>query len=142
VLRPRGKFIIFTALPEQMENYWLQHYFPEMMHRTIKQVPSLKLITQAMHHTGFKLVGSEKYFVQENLKDLFLYSGKNHPAIYLDGDVRNGISSFSSFCTKVEADIGLRNLAHDLANGEFSSVRKKYKDDQGDYIFLVLEKIK
>jgi len=142
VLKIRGSFIIFTALPEQMENYWLHHYFPEMMRRSVKQMPSLRLINQAIHHTGFKLISSEKYFVQENLKDLFLYSGKNHPAIYLDEDVRKGISSFVNLSSSAETQTGLKNLAIDLANGTFEDVRKNYNDDLGDYMFLVLEKIK
>ena len=142
VLKLRGKFIIFTALPEQMENYWLHHYFPEMMHRSVKQMPSLKLISQAVQHTGFNLIQAEKYFVQNDLRDLFLYSGKNHPAIYLDEDVRNGISSFKYLSTPQELELSLKHLAHDLANEQFDTVRKNYSDEPGDYMFLVLEKIK
>lgn len=142
VLRSRGRFIIFTALPEQMEKYWLHHYFPEMMRHAIKQMPSMKLINQTMHHTGFRLIHTEKYFVQENLRDLFLYAGKNHPAIYLDEDVRNGISSFAYFSTPDELHTGLKHLAYDLANGTFKAVRRKYHDELGDYLFLILEKLK
>ena len=142
VLKPRGRFVIFTALPEQMENYWLRHYFPEMMRHAVKQMPSMKLINQAMYHTGFKLIQTEKYFVQENLRDLFLYSGKNHPAVYLDEDVRNGISSFAYLSTPEELQMGLKKLAYDLAGGTFNAIRQRYDDALGDYSFLVLEKMK
>ncbi|HET6540194.1 MAG TPA: class I SAM-dependent methyltransferase [Chryseolinea sp.] len=142
VLKLRGRFIIFTALPEQMENYWLRHYFPEMMRHAVKQMPSLKLINQAMYHTGFRLIQTEKYFVQGNLRDLFLYSGKDHPAIYLDEDVRSGISSFAYLSTPEELQMGLKHLASDLANGTFNAIRQRYNDALGDYSFLVLEKMK
>jgi ubiquinone/menaquinone biosynthesis C-methylase UbiE len=142
VLKLRGKFVIFTSLPEQMENYWLHHYFPEMMRKAVKQMPSMKLINQAIHHTGFRLINSEKYFIHENFKDLFLYSGKNHPAIYLDRDVRNTISSFAYLSNPEELQTGLKNLALDLVNGNFKTIREKYSDDLGDYLFFVLEKIK
>jgi SAM-dependent methyltransferase len=142
VLKPRGRFIIFTALPEQMENYWLRHYFPEMLRHAVKQMPSMKLISQAMYHTGFRLIHTEKYLVQKNLRDLFLYSGKNHPAIYLDDDVRNGISSFAYLSTPEELQIGLKNLASDLVNGTFNAIQQKYNDELGDYSIVVMEKTK
>lgn len=141
VLKQRGRLVIFTALPDQMENYWLCYYFPEMMRRCVKQMPSLKLINQAMHHTGFRLIDSDKYFIEEDLKDLFLYSGKNHPAIYLDEEVRNGMSSFAYLSAGQELQKGLEKLANDLIIGKFSDVRKQYSDQQGDYIFLILEKM-
>jgi ubiquinone/menaquinone biosynthesis C-methylase UbiE len=141
VLKLKSKFVIFTALPEQMENYWLREYFPKMMQQSIKQMPSMNLITQAMLHTGFKLVTSEKYFIQNDLKDLFLYSGKNHPAIYLDENVRKGIPSFSTFSDAEELHQGLKHLSLDLVNGKFNSVRQRYNDISGDYVFLVMEKV-
>jgi ubiquinone/menaquinone biosynthesis C-methylase UbiE len=141
VLKMKSRFIIFTALPEQMENYWLRHYFPGMMQRSIKQMSTLSLIRQAMRYTGFKFIDSEKYFVQEDLKDLFLYSGKNHPALYLDEQIRNGISSFASLSDPGELREGLKNLALDLANARFSKVKDMYNDSAGDYMFLVLEKV-
>ena len=29
-----GRFVLFTGLAEQMRNYWLCHYFPDMMRRS------------------------------------------------------------------------------------------------------------
>ena len=38
----KGNFVIFTAFPEQMQSYWLCHYFPEMMRRSIEKMPAKK----------------------------------------------------------------------------------------------------
>lgn len=141
VLKMKSRFVIFTALPEQMETYWLHHYFPGMMQRSIKQMPTLNLIRQAVRHTGFRLIHSETYSVQDSIQDLLLYSGKNHPALYLDEQVRNEMSSFKNLSDPSEIKDGLKNLAMDLANGKFQAIKRQHDDAAGDYIFLVLQKI-
>jgi ubiquinone/menaquinone biosynthesis C-methylase UbiE len=36
----QGTFVLFTAFAEQMRDYWLCHYFPEMMKNSIAQMPT------------------------------------------------------------------------------------------------------
>jgi ubiquinone/menaquinone biosynthesis C-methylase UbiE len=33
VAKPKSRLVIFTSTPEQMEGYWLNHYFPQMLKR-------------------------------------------------------------------------------------------------------------
>ncbi|MEN9900134.1 MAG: hypothetical protein RLZZ152_1178, partial [Pseudomonadota bacterium] len=40
----KGNFIIFTAFPDQMQSYWLCNYFPEMMRRSIHNMPDQKTL--------------------------------------------------------------------------------------------------
>ena len=43
-----GRFVLFTGLAEQMRNYWLCHYFPEMMRRSIARMPTLNAVQSSL----------------------------------------------------------------------------------------------
>ena len=132
-----GTFVLFTGLSEQMQNYWLCHYFPSMMRRSIENMPSEHRIRESLLHAGFSRVQTTPYFVTPELKDLFLYSGKDRPDHYLDTTIRQNISSFARLSTPDELQRGLHALAQDLRTGAFESVRAKYSSSDGDYAFLV-----
>ena len=67
-----GKFVIFTATPEQM--------------------PALDLVQGSLSEAGFTTMETEPYEVAEDLQDLFLYSGKPRPEMYLDPEFREALS--------------------------------------------------
>lgn len=136
VLETGGKFIIFTAFSEQMRGYWLNHYFPKMLKDSMDVMPSRQKVDSALNSAGFIIESVEKYFIQPDLRDLFLYSGKHRPQLYLDARIRKGISSFSALANKTEVESGLQKLANDLANGNFAQTAKKYENDLGDYCFI------
>lgn len=140
VLAPKGKFVIFTSTPEQMETYWLNHYFPKMLECSIKQMPSISKIEAALRNAGLQLVENRHFAVSNELKDLFLYSGKQRPEMYLSETVRAGISSFRNFCPNAELKSGLSLLATDIESGNINSIIKKHEEDKGDYCFLVAQK--
>ncbi|ASU35884.1 class I SAM-dependent methyltransferase [Mucilaginibacter xinganensis] len=136
VIKPGGHLIIFTATAEQMQNYWLMHYFPLMMKNAIQQMPSLADITQAANTAGFELSLELPYFVQDDLQDLFLYSGKSNPSFYLNNNARQNISSFASLSSNEEVAFGANMLSADITNGKFDAVKKSFDDEKGDYLFL------
>lgn len=138
VMKTGAKFVIFTFLPEQEHGYWLGHYFPELMSRS-KAVP-LQRIENAASEAGFTIAATEKYFVQEDLQDMFFYSGKHNPEIYFDPNFRKGMSIFAELRNHDEVDRGLQQLRMDINSGHFEEVRKQYDNDGGDYMFIVLKK--
>ena len=140
VLKEDGKIVFFTATPMQMEGYWLNHYFPKMLLDSIIQMPSFERIALALDKSGFQFVNTEKYFIQDDLKDCFLYAGKNRPQLYFDEEIRKGISSFSALSNKNEVEQGLASLKEDLVTGKFEEIQEKFKNDGGDYIFITAEK--
>lgn len=141
ILAPKGKFVIFTSTPEQMELYWLNHYFPRMLKCSIKQMPTISKIEGALRNASLKLVKNMPFTVSNELKDLFLYSGKQRPEMYLSESVRAGISSFRNFCPSTELKSGSSLLATDIESGEIDNVIKKYGESkEGDYCFLVAQK--
>ncbi len=134
-----GPFVLFTAWPEQMRHYWLNHYFPTALEKSIEQMPASDVLKNALSQSGFKITKEEKYFVSENLQDLFLYSGKQRPQIYLDPNVRAGITTFWSLAKREEIDRGFANLRSDIETGKIDAVIQSYDDSAGDYIYLKAE---
>jgi SAM-dependent methyltransferase len=140
VMKNYTNVVFFTATPEQMKGYWLNHYFPKMMEASIEQMPSLENITKAMSAAGFPDVYLERYFIQPDLKDHFLYVGKHDAHKYLDASIRNGISSFSHLAHQEEVQKGLKMLEKDIASGEIDNIIKSYENRKGDYLFLLSQK--
>ncbi|MEM6686406.1 MAG: methyltransferase domain-containing protein [Bacteroidota bacterium] len=140
VMKKYTNVVFFTATPEQMKGYWLNHYFPKMMEASIQQMPSLEKITHAMEAASFKDIFTERYFIQPDLKDHFLYVGKHNPSMYLDPNIRNGISSFSHLAHQEEVQKGLAQLEKDIASGDIQNIVKTYENRTGDYLFLLSQK--
>lgn len=132
-----GPFVIFTGLAEQMRHYWLCHYFPEMMARSIEKMPSEPQIRAALSKSGFTSVKVTPFLVTNELQDLFLYSGKHRPDLYLDPAVRDNISSFANLAPVTELQDGLALLASDIQTGTVTSVIAKYAAEVGDYAFII-----
>jgi SAM-dependent methyltransferase len=140
VLKVNGRIVIFTSTPEQMKGYWLNHYFPRMLDDAIAQMPSLSQMENIVKKCGIEIIETEKYFIQPNLQDKFLYSGKHNPEYYFDDQIRNGISSFSSLANQMEVKMGLSKLRADIDNGEVFKIMESYENDEGDYLCIVGKK--
>jgi SAM-dependent methyltransferase len=135
-----GRFVIFTAFPEQMRGYWLCHYFPEMMRSLIEQEPTQELVETSLRSAGFEVEDIIPFYVTNELQDLFLYSGKQRPEQYFDPLVRANTSPFASRCSSEELQKGLQMLRADLESGEFENVARSYQSAKGDYAYVVASK--
>ena len=131
-----GHFVIFTGLAEQMRQYWLCHYFPEMMARSIEKMPSESQIRVALLRAGFRSATVAPFFVTTELQDLFLYSGKDRPKIYMDADIRANISSFAQLACATELQEGLVRLKSDLQSGAFDKIKAQFAAKVGDYAYI------
>ena len=140
VLKLNGKLVIFTSTPEQMDGYWLNHYFPEMMIKSTQQMPTLEKIKSTAEIAGLEILGTENYFVKEDLKDLFLHAGKYNPEFYFNESNRKGISSFAAISNAEEVNAGLKKLRRDIESGEIKNIQMQYENLFGDYLFIVLKK--
>ncbi len=111
-----------------------------MLDDAITQMPSLSQMENAIKKCGIEIVETEKYFILPNLQDKFLYSGKHNPEYYFDEQIRNGISSFSSLANQMEVKMGLSKLRADIDKGEIYKIMESYKNDEGDYLYIVGKK--
>ena len=110
------------------------------MRDSVEQLPTLSDIENALTAANLKIEKCENDFVRDDLEDLFLYCGKNRPGLYLQAEIRRGISSFSNLANKDEVEKGLRRLAEDIESGKISEVIENHKNDSGDYVFIVAAK--
>lgn len=140
VLKPKSKLVFFTSLPEQTQSYWLTHYFPKIIYESSLGLPPLDKLKNCGSDSGFRFIEQENYFVKEDLKDLFLQSGKHNPELYFNENVRKGISTFALLTNKEEVEAGLKHLRSDIDSGKFESIKKQYDNDIGDYCFVVFGK--
>lgn len=108
-----GRFVIFTAYPEQMTSYWLNEYFPATLKDARSKMPSRSALAAALADAGFQYIEEERFEIPPDLADLFLYSGNHRPEIYLLPEVRAGISSFANEECEEEVFEGCRRLEHD-----------------------------
>ncbi|MEW9031153.1 MAG: class I SAM-dependent methyltransferase [Planifilum fimeticola] len=135
-----GRLVIFTSSPEQMERYWLREYFPRALEAACRQMPPVSLLTARLKEAGFVRCEAETFLVQPDLQDLFLYSGKHRPHLYLDPAVRAGISTFVTLAEEEEIRTGCERLRADIKSGRIDRVREQYAGNRGDYLFIVAEK--
>lgn len=141
VLKPDGRIVIFTSTPKQMEGYWLNHYFPIMLKDSIVQMPSLESVESAMANSHIEITRIDKYFIQPDLQDKFLYCGKQNPDLYFNEQIRNGISSFSSLANRTEIEQGLTKLKFDIDSRKINEIIKSYDNDFGDYLYIIGKKV-
>ncbi|MEL6732321.1 MAG: class I SAM-dependent methyltransferase [Bacteroidota bacterium] len=139
-LKTGGRMVIFTSTPGQMEGYWLNHYFPQMMKDSIVQMPSKEEVVNALVGADFHIVSEEIYEVKPDLQDGFLYVGKHDPSRYLDPSLRKGISSFSALAHREEVKNGLTKLQNDIQSGEIKQVQSAFIHEKGDYLFIIAAK--
>lgn len=140
VLEPGVRMVIFTATPQQMEGYWLGHYFPKMLQDSMQIMHSLERLEGAASKAKLHLIATEKYFIQPDLQDQFLYGAKYAPERYLDPQIRSGISSFAAFSNAQEVQSGLAKMQADIAQNKIQPIIDSYKNEAGDYLFIQLQK--
>jgi len=135
-----GRLVIFTSDRQQMEGYWLNEYFPETMRKSTANMPDIAEVSVALQAAGFEHIHTELYEVKPDLQDWFMYCGKHKPEMYFDPAIRKGSSGFASFANLDEVERGLERLARDITSGRIDEVMASYRNDYGDYAFVVAEK--
>jgi len=133
----RHKILIFTSQPSQMDRYWLKHYFPEMIEAGKNKMMNFAQIKTKLITAGFTNIKCKKFFVSSDLQDLFLQAGKYRPSMYLNQEVRDGISSFHQSSRPRELQQGLQDLEMDIESGKINEIITSYESDCGDYSFIV-----
>lgn len=135
-----GEIVIFTTTPEQMQQCWLYHYFPNMMNDRIQQIESFGYIKKQLEQAGFSHIKQSPFHINDTIEDLFLYSGKFRPHIYLDPFIRQNISCFALSPHHDELYAGLQALKKDILSGKINTMIDKYISNIGDCLFITGKK--
>ncbi|MEL6442095.1 MAG: class I SAM-dependent methyltransferase [Cyanobacteria bacterium J06621_8] len=133
-----GQMVFFTYNPAMISGFWLTEYFPSFI-RDVEStfLPILKLV-QEIETIADRRVNVIPFSLPNNLSDSFAAVGWGRPELYLDTDIRNGISSFSKI-DEYELNKGLSCLDEDLVKGrwdkKYGYLRQKSHYDAG-YRFI------
>jgi ubiquinone/menaquinone biosynthesis C-methylase UbiE len=139
VLKSGARLVILNATREQLRHYWVCEYFPRAMEKSFAPYARFETVN-VLREAGFRIECEEKYDVAPDLKDWFLYCGKHRPELYLDPNVRRGISAFADAPDVDEIECGVERLAADIESGRIDEVVKSFAHDGGDYMFTVAAK--
>ncbi len=108
-----GAIILFTYDPAVISSFWLTDYFPSLtadVQSTFLPIPQL---TSEIKSISNLTVNVLPFPLPNDLSDSFAAVGWARPELYLDKNIRNGISSFAKM-TDSELDRGLTSLRDDL----------------------------
>ena len=119
-----GKIVIFAFEQSKIPDFWLADYFPDFVSDTLDTFPSTKNIAQTFSQITQKEIEIIPFLLPPDLRDLFAAAGWCKPKIYLNPEIRNGISTFNKMPVK-NLKAGISRLATELDNGVW---QQKYGD--------------
>lgn len=110
------KIVIFAFEQEKIADFWLTDYFPYFIQDTLATFPRTQKIAHLIYQITHQETAVIPFLLPSNLSDLFAASGWCKPEIYLDAQVRRGISSFAKMPPN-ELEMGLKQLKADINSG-------------------------
>lgn len=137
-----GPIVLFTfdtAVVEAL-SLWMRDYWPAFFADASSTFPPLSEVARIAEQATGRTAEIVPFPLPPDLTDLMLASGWRRPEIYLDPDVRAGISSFALGDPETVAE-GVERLRRDLQSGiwedKYGTIRQEESFDAG-YRFLVL----
>jgi hypothetical protein len=137
-----GPIVLFTFDTAVVEAtpLWMRDYWPAFFADARRTFPPLSEVSSLAEESTGRTAAIVPLPLPPDLSDLMLASGWRRPAIYLDPEVRAGISSFALGDPVAVAE-GVERLRRDIQSGEweskYGSIREQESFDAG-YRFLVL----
>ncbi|MGB3758532.1 MAG: methyltransferase domain-containing protein [Rivularia sp. (in: cyanobacteria)] len=129
-----GRIIVFTFDPAMISSFWLTKYFPSLIKDVESTFISISKLTNEIHSVTGNSVNVIPFRLPHNLSDSFAAVGWARPELYLDINIRNGISSFAKIDND-EVNQGVLRLQEDLETGrwdkEYGHLRKQKQYDVG-----------
>jgi hypothetical protein len=140
VLAPGGRVALFCNTSEEVQRFWLRHYFPKTTAAAAAYCLPEADFARFAQVSGLDLRERRGWTQPADPVDHFLYCGKRKPALYLDPAVRDGISFFRMFDTGDEVSVGLAKLEADIVSGAVQAHTLAPDAPEGDYSVFVYEK--
>jgi len=136
-----GKIVIFAFEQNKIPDFWLTEYFPYFIHDMLQTFPSTQEIASLITDITQRTVQIIPFLLPQDLSDRFAASGWCKPEIYLDSEVRNGISSFAKM-PQTELQLGLEKLTKEIDSGAWSKkygyLRQLQEYDAGYRIIVII----
>ena len=138
----KGRIVIFAFEQSKIPDFWLTEYFPYFIQDTLATFPSTQDIATQIRQITHKQVEVIPFLLPQDLSDRFAAAGWCQPEIYLDPEVRNGISSFSKMLPD-ELQAGIHKLTTDINSGtwlqKYGYLQQQAEYDAGYRILVISE---
>jgi SAM-dependent methyltransferase len=129
-----GQIVLFTYDPAMISSFWLAKYFPSFIKDVESTFLPIPQLTNEIQTVVSHVVNVIPFSLPHDLSDSFAAVGWARPELYLDSNIRNGISSFAKIDAN-ELDNGLSQLREDLEKGvwdqEYGHLRQQKHYDVG-----------
>lgn len=138
-----GQIVLLTYDPDYIASFWLTHYFPSFIADVQSTFLPISELTSVIETTTSASVEVIPFLLPYDLTDSFAAVGWARPELYLERNIRNGISSFAKF-EQTELDHGLSRLRKDLEMGawdqKYGYLRQQQQYDAGyRFVYTVAE---
>ncbi|MGO9062852.1 MAG: class I SAM-dependent methyltransferase [Candidatus Binataceae bacterium] len=111
-----GPIVLFTWEPRATRDFWLFDYFPDIHKGDDEMFPPLESVAAMVEkETGLRSTVTA-FALPRDMADLFAAAGWAGPELYLDPQVRAGMSGFA-IADQSRIAIGVERLKADLASG-------------------------
>lgn len=140
-----GPLVLFTfdITAVRETSLWMRDYWPSLFSDADPSFPPLSEVAHLAETATGRTVQIVPFLLPPDLADLFMVSGWQRPELYLDADVRAGISTFARAASDVVEE-GVERLRSDLEKGHweerYGAVRHLSEFDAG-YRFLVVPSV-
>ncbi|MBR8839382.1 MAG: class I SAM-dependent methyltransferase [Stigonema ocellatum SAG 48.90 = DSM 106950] len=114
-----GAIILLTFDIRLAQKIWLNDYFPWLWSDALRLLP-LNELANLIEANTTRRVEAIPFLLPYDLSDLFAGAAWRRPELYLQPDVRAGISSFA-LANKPVIESGVKSLAADLSSGEWDT---------------------
>lgn len=139
VLKPGGRLVLFANTVEQCAQFWACQYFPFVLELGRKVLPVKEEMLTSLRKAGFTKVNFEPYFVTEHTRDLFFYACKYRPQLYLNPEVRAGMTPLQLPEYTAEIEEGCAHLSKDIASGAVFDLIAKQESSLGELFVITAE---
>ena len=111
-----GPIVLFTFDPRLGQPFWLSDYFPGIFQSGYHIFPPIEEVKSILAEATSRTVTDVAFRLPPDLKDAFLAACWRSPRLYLDPEIRAGMSGFM-LADKDELAAGLERLSEDLTDG-------------------------
>ncbi len=113
-----GPILLFTFEPRALQDFWLNDYFPEIRIGDEEMFPPVETLAAMVERETDLSAAISSFPLPRDLLDLFAAAGWARPELYLDPQVRAGISAFAVVDQTLIAR-GVERLKADRTSGDW-----------------------
>ena len=128
VVKPNSKVVILTADPRLKDDLWIDQYFEFLVESARDTYIPINDLLEILSPYATSSISVEPMLLSADIEDLFFLSGWARPELYLNENVRKGISHFAKFMQSKEGESmishAVNKLESDINSGYWL---KKYK---------------